>query len=686
MITRLLRAAGTLLLGLCIASQAAAARNVVALDGPWRFERADVAGAEAEGFDDRGWSPVVLPHTYNAVDGEAGGAYYRGPVWYRLVLERAATPAGRRSFLEFDAAALAADVWVNGVHAGRHEGGYARFRFDVSALLRPGRNTLAVRVDNRTLPTVAPLGGDFTVFGGLYRKVRLVETAPAHVDLLDHGGPGVRVEPVEVSPASARLDVAVRLRNDLPSPQRLALRVTLRDGQGRAVLRHLQDVPVAAQATETAAASLQLKRPRLWSGVHDPYLYRLTAEVLQRGAVVDEVSLPVGIRSVAVDPQRGFLLNGRPYALHGVNYFHAGRPGRGLAVGDAEVEEDMRMLRELGVTGLRLVHFQHPQRAYELADAMGFVLWTEIPLNAALHDSEAFRVNLAQQLRELMRQTGHHPSVAVWGLGNEVYQVDATSRALLAEVHALAKREDPRRPTAYAHCCAADDDPLALATDITGYNRYWGWYDGALTDLGPWADALHRRLPARPIGLGEYGAGASVLHHEDSPKRPEPAGRWHPEEYQALFHEAYWAQIRTRPWLWGSFVWLAFDHASAGRNEGDRPGVNDKGLVTYDRRYRKDAFQFYRAQWSRLPMVHIAGRRHTPRPAGPVAVKAYTNAARATLELNGRVLGTATSAHGIALWPGVPLAPGHNVLRVRTDSGASDSVVWEGLSPQASPR
>jgi hypothetical protein len=675
---RFLRAAGALLLGVCLAAHAAAARKVTALDGPWRFDRTDVAGAEAEAFDDRGWSTVVLPHTYNAVDGEAGGAYYRGPAWYRLVLDRAATSRGRRTFLQFDGAALAADVWVNGRHAGRHEGGYARFRLDVSALLRPGRNTLAVRVDNGALQTVAPLGGDFTVFGGLYRKVRLVETAAAHVDLLDHGGPGVRVEPAEVSTASARLDVTVRLRNDQPSPQRLALRVTLRDAQGRAVLRRLQVVRVAAGATETATASLHVKRPRLWSGVHDPYLYRLTAEVLQREAVVDEVSLPVGIRSVGVDPQRGFLLNGQPYPLHGVNYFHAGRPGRGLAVGDAEVDEDMRMLRELGATGLRLVHFQHPPRTYELADALGFVLWTEVPLNAAIHDSEAFRANLAQQLRELVRQNGHHASVAVWGLGNEVYQVDATSRALLAELHALARREDPRRPTAYAHCCAPDDDPLALATDLTGYNRYWGWYDGAPTDLGPWADALHRRLPARPIGLGEYGAGASVLHQEESPKRPEPAGRWHPEAYQATFHETYWAQIRTRPWLWGSFVWLAFDHASAGRNEGDRPGINDKGLVTYDRRYRKDAFQFYRAQWSRAPMVHIAARRHTPRPAGPAAVKAYTNAGRATLEVNGRVLDTVAPSEGIARWDGVPLAPGRNVLRVHTDSGASDTVVWEG--------
>jgi beta-galactosidase len=412
--------------------------------------------------------------------------------------------------------------------------------------------------------------------------------------------------------------------------------------------------------------------------VNDPYLYRLKAEVLRGGQVVDAQVLPVGIRSVAVDPQRGFLLNGRPYPLHGVNYFHAGRPGRGVAVGDAEVEEDMRILRELGVTGLRLVHYQHPQRAYELADELGFVLWTEIPLNAAMTESEAFRANLAQQLRELVRQNAHHASVAIWGLGNEVYRSDEPIVALLAEMHRLAKQEDPQRLTAYAHCCAPDDHPMALQADLTGYNRYWGWYDGQTTDLGPWADKLHARLPSRPIGLGEYGAGASALQQEDPPKRPVPGSRWHPEQYQALFHQSYWQQIAARPWLWGSFVWLAFDHASAGRNEGDRPGVNDKGLVTYDRRMRKDAFHFYRAHWSREPMVHIASPRLTPRPAEPTAVKVYTNAERVTLEVNGVEVGSARPVDRIAVWQGVPLAPERNVLRVRTDAGATDTAVWEG--------
>ena len=654
----------------------AATRTSVTLDGGWRFQRADVPGAEAADFDDSAWSAVALPHTFNAIDGEAGGAYYRGPAWYRRTLDLA--PGTSRRFLEFDGAALAADVWLNGRHAGRHEGGYARFRLDVTDLARPGRNTLAVRIDNRTLPTVAPLGGDFTVFGGLYRGVRLIETAPVHIDLLDHGGPGVSVAMNEVSPASARLQVSARLRNDLRVPRHVELRVTLRDAEGRTVLRATQPLDLAAQADEVANTSLKLARPHLWQGVDDPYLYRLAVEVLQADEVVDTLTLSTGIRTVALDPARGLLLNGKPYAMHGVNYFHPGRPGHGLAVGEAEIQEDFRILKDMGVTALRLVHFQHPPRVYELADELGFVLWTEIPLNAAMDEGQAFRANLAQQLSELIRQNREHPSVAIWGLGNEVYRSDEPVRALLAELHAQAKHEDPQRLTAYAHCCAADDHPMALQADLTGYNRYWGWYDGELSDIGPWADKLHARLPSRAIAISEYGAGASALQQQDPPQRPKPGSRWHPEQYQALFHEAYWAQISTRPWMAGSFVWLAFDHASAGRNEGDRPGVNDKGLVSYDRKTLKDAYHFYRAHWSRTPMVHIASPRFTPRPAGPVPVKVYTNAARVTLEVNGVAFAGKTPVDRMAVWPDVPLAVGRNVLSVRTEAGATDSVEWEG--------
>jgi beta-galactosidase len=667
---------GTLLLLACTLVQAQ--RSSSLLDGTWQFQRADVAEAAAPAFDDAPWQPVKLPHTGNASDGEVGGAYYRGPAWYRRVIERPAfADTSRRQFLEFDGATLVADVWVNGRLAGRHEGGYARFRFDITALLQPGRNVLAVRVDNGVLPQVAPLGGDFTVFGGLIRPVRLIDTDAAHINLLDHGGPGVHVDTETLTATETRLKVRVQLRNDAAAVAERVLRLTLRDADGRTVVEQHQPVRLAASEASNISLSLRVPKPHLWQGVYDPYLYRLSAELLRDATVSDAVELPLGLRQFKVDPERGFLLNGKPYGLHGVNYFHAGRPGRGVAVGDAEIDEDLRTLTELGATGLRLVHYQHPPHTYERADELGLVLWTEIPLNSAMQETEAFRSNLFQQLQELVRQNRHHASVAIWGLGNEVYRSDAPIRALLADLHNLAKQEDPSRLTTYAHCCAADDDPMALQTDLAAYNRYWGWYDGEVTDIGPWADKLHAKLPAKAIGLGEYGAGASALQQEDPPKRPVPNSRWHPEQYQALFHEAYARQIAARPFLWGTFVWLGFDHASAGRNEGDAPGINDKGLVSYDRQLRKDAFYLYQAYWRQQPMVHISSPRFSPRPAGPTSIKVYSNGKRATLILDGKSLGALSVKDHLAQWSAVALSPGRHHLSVSTDHGATDAIDWD---------
>lgn len=672
----MLRAALALTLSL-LALQAQAARLSTLVGGTWRFERADAAGAEAPGFDDAAWATVALPHSYNGVDGEAGGAYYRGAAWYRRAIDRpAAAGAGRRQFLEFDGATMAADIWVNGRHAGRHEGGYARFRLDITPLLQPGRNLLAVRVDNGTLPQTAPLGGDFTVFGGLVRPVRLIETDAAHIELLDHGGPGVQIDTETLTSERAQLAVRVQLRNDGAAPAARELRVTLRDAQGHVVAAQRQPAQLMATQAGILSAKLQVPRPHLWQGVQDPYLYRLSVELLDGTRIADAVQLPIGLRKIEVDAQRGFLLNGKAYPLHGVNYFHAGRPGRGVAVSDADIDEDLRILMDLGVTGLRLVHYQHPPHVYERADELGLVLWTEIPLNALISETPAFRDNLFQQLRELVRQNRHHASVGVWGVGNEVYRSDEAITTLLGDLHRLAKQEDPSRPTTYAHCCAPDDHTMALQTDLASYNRYWGWYDGEFTNIGPWADALHAKLPTRPIGLGEYGAGASVLQQEDPPARPGPGARWHPEQYQALFHESYARQINQRPFLWGHFIWLGFDHASAGRNEGDAPGVNDKGLVTYDRRFRKDAFHLWRAWWQHEPVVHLANRRASLRRAGPALVKAYSNARELSLEVNGRTVGHSQVVDRIAVWPQVALSPGRATLRVRDEHGHTDSIEW----------
>jgi beta-galactosidase/beta-glucuronidase len=655
------------LLFLAIVPASAADRTIVPLAAEWRFIRADVAGAEAPGFDDKKWLTVTLPHTLNGSDGETAG-YYRGGSWYRRAFEVKALAVGRRVFVQFDGAATRADVYVNGRFIGRHDGGHAGFRFDITTALKPGRNLLAVRVDNSSNKAITPLGGDFTIFGGLYRPVSLIEADAVHFDLLDHGGPGIYAR----TDGTASVSVDARVTNSLSKARRASVFVRLLDADGREVARSTRGVRVPARSVRVANLRLDVPNPRLWDGVRDPYLYRLVASI----GGGDEVTVPFGFRTFRIDPALGFILNGKPYPLHGANLMHSARPVKGTAVTDAEIAEDFAILREMGPTGVRLVHFQHPRAAYDEADRLGLVAWTEIGINSEVADTPEFRANAAQQLRELIAQNYNHPSVVMWGLGNEVYSTEPYVARILAELNAVARSADPHRPTTYAHCCQGDDDPKALVTDVIGFNRYFGWYPDAKGTIGEWADRARASLPNRPIAVSEYGAGASILHQEDPPAQPVTTSGWHPEQYQALYHERNWRELKEKPYLWGKFIWVAFDLASAGRKEGDRPGINDKGIVTYDRQVRKDAFYWYQANWSDVPMLHLTSKRFTTRFDRRAEVKAYTNAGAATLVLNGREVGRVEPADHILRWT-VELQDGENRIEVRgADGKLTDSAVW----------
>jgi beta-galactosidase len=662
-------------------------RELQSLDEGWRFLRADAPGAERADFDDRGWGAVALPHTFNAADAQTKGAY-RGVAWYRRALDLATKPSGRRAYLQFDGAFLVTQVWVNGRPAGRHAGGYAAFRLDVTDLLQPGRNEIAVRIDSAKRSDVAPLGGDFTVFGGLYRDVHLLWTPALHVDALDDGGPGVYAQADSATAEHARIVISNRVRNDEGHPVRARVRTLALDDQGLAVAQTASEVDLAAGQATPVAATLTLDKPRLWQGRKDPYLYSVRTEVsevhaIAEGGPPDVVTVPLGVRAFRMDPAKGFVLNGQTYPVHGVDYFASERPGRGLAVGAGEVDADFDILDRLGVTGLRLVHFQHGQRAYDDADRRGIVVWTEIPLNSVIDDSPAFAANADQQLRELIKQNFNHPSVVVWGLANEIFKADAASNVLLDEVVKTAHATDPSRPTAYAACCHKESDPQDAHTDIMGYNRYFGWYDGEVAEYGPWADGVHAAFPGRAFGVSEYGAGGSAFQQEDPPKRPKPNSHWHPEQYQAQFHERAWRDLRARHFLWGTFAWVGFDVISAGRDEGSAAGINDKGLVTLDRRTFKDAFYWYQANWSAAPMVHITSPRDTPRTVQKVEVKVYANTAAVALRLNGRDLGEKPVVDHVAVWP-VALAAGPNRIEARAvDGTARDAVAWT-YSPAAS--
>ncbi len=642
---------------------AAQGRTALPLDSGWSFHKTG----------DHGWQAVTLPHSYGD---------YRGPAWYRRTLKVSQPNNGKngqRHYLEFDGAFLTTEVWLNGRPVGRHAGGFARFRFDVTELLQAGDNELVVRTDNAPDNDVPPLGGDYTMYGGLYRQVRLVTTGDVHFDMLDYGGPGVYFKPGAVSRDSAALAWTARARNERDRPVRAVVTTRLRDAAQRVVASASKTVTLPPRSTVEVALQAVLPSPHLWQGVQDPYLYTSEAELAAQDSggkgPDDRLSFQAGLRDIRLDPQRGLLLNGAAYRVHGVNVHQTSLPGKGIAATDADIDADYRILSELGVTGLRYAHYQHPQRAYELADRAGWLVWTEVPLTAAVNGSAAFLANSAQQLRELVRQNSNHPSVMLWGLGNEIYRVDDDSARVRSALQRLAHEEDPGRPTAYANCCAPIDGPQASHTDAVGSNVYYGWYDGEFADLGPFLDGNRARRPATPLSVSEYGAGASALQQEDPPRRPAPGGRWHPEQYQALYHEAAWRQLAARPWLWSTFIWVGFDFPSAGRNEGDTPGFNDKGLVSFDRAVKKDAYFWYQANWSSAPMVHIASRRLAQRKQASVEVKVYSNQDSASLRLNGADLGTRPVAGRSATWQ-VRLAEGANRIEV-TAGGATDSVEWQ---------
>jgi len=694
-IRRIAGRAAALVLGLMIVvslTPAARAAEETPLATGWRFIKQDVSGAEASGFDDSAWTEVRVPHTYNAGDSGIGGArargepegeYYRGPAWYRLDLQ--ADPAeGRRYYLHFGGATLRADVWLNGERVGVHEGGYAAFRFDVTDQLRAGDNVLAVRVDNARNVRYAPLNGDFNIFGGLYREVKLIETDDLHVDLTDHGGLGVYASTTELGDDSADIATRVRVRNAGEGARDFEILTRILDADGREVATARTPGSAAPGQIAELEQAMTIEDPTLWAGRGQAYLYRVATQVLFGGDVIDETEVPLGVRTIAVTEDGRVWLNGETYQLYGANLQHPVRYGRGPIVTDAEIEEDMRLMYEMGVTGLRLAHMQHPPYVYEVADRMGIVLVTEVPLVDNMDDADTFRENLVQQMRELISQHYNNPSVGFWGIGNELRTSGEYANRLMAALQATAREMDPLRPTTYAHCCLDDDDPIALHSDTVSYNRYFGWYWDTSAEIGPWADELHARMPTRPIGVSEYGAGASILHQEDPVlRRPVADGYWHPEQWQTQFHIDHWRLLRERSFLWSNFIWLGIDFPSFKRNEGDRPAINDKGLVTEDRQTRKDAYFWYQANWYEEPVLHITSRRDVNKRTRRVTVRAFSNEDVMWLRLNGGDWTEVAVDDHIAEWT-IDLADGENlveaVIRPEGREPVTDEVRWNYIT------
>jgi len=581
-------------------------------------------------FEKPGEAPisVTLPHTWNAKDGQDGGNdYWRGTAVYRKAFRKPELREDESLFIEFKGAAMEARVSLNGTEIAHHMGGYSTFRAELTPYLRE-ENSLEVAVDNSANDRIYPQKADFTFYGGLYRDVSLITVNRAHFELIKDGTPGIKVTP-DVDPEMKRAEVTVEAWAN----------------EGDTVLFEIETESgllrkAAALSQGHAQAVFTLDPVRLWDGLSDPYLYTAsaklyrsegTAKIPENAEALDEIRTRFGCRTIRFDPDKGFFLNGRSYPLRGVSR-HQDRLGIGNALTIREHREDMEIVKELGATTLRLAHYQQAQEFYDLCDENGIVVWAEIPFITMFMKNG--RDNTLSQMKELVTQCYNHPSIVCWGLSNEITAASPVDEDLLENHRALNElchRMDATRPTTMAHVFMLEtDSPLLGIPDIGSYNLYFGWYVGTLSQNEEFFDEYHEKFPERVIGFSEYGADANPAFHAKDPERGD-----YSEEFQCLYHEHLLKVIDERPYLFATHVWNLFDFAADGRDEGGKNGQNQKGLVTMDRKLKKDAFYLYKAAWSKEPFVHLCGSRRADREEAVTEIRVYSNQPKVALYVDG---------------------------------------------------
>ena len=640
-----------------------AQRQDILLNNDWnfRFSHQVQKGTEVR---------VDLPHTWNAQDALSGKIdYKRGIGNYEKNLFIRPEWKGKRLFIRFEGVNNIADVFINRRHIGEQRGGYGAFIFEITGKVEYGKeNSILVRVNNGEQLDIMPLVGDFNFYGGIYRDVHLLITDETCISPLDYASPGVRLIQDSVSHRYAKVRATVDLSNGSSGNQKVELNVRLLDGQ-RVVKEGTKNVNLSGNEVMQQELTFEIDQPHLWNGRQDPFLYQAEVTLFRNGQMVDRVTQPLGLRFYRIDPDKGFFLNGKHLPLQGVCR-HQDRSEVGNALRPQHHEEDVALMLEMGVNAVRLAHYPQATYFYDLMDKNGIIVWAEIPFvgpggynDKGFVDLPAFRANGKEQLKELIRQHYNHPSICVWGLFNELTELGDNPVEYIKELNVLAHQEDTTRPTTSASNQMGD---LNFITDAIAWNRYDGWYGGTPADLGKWLDRMHKDHPEICIAISEYGAGASIYHQQDSLVKTVPTSWWHPENWQTYYHIENWKTISSRPYVWGSFVWNMFDFGAAHRTEGDRPGINDKGLVTFDRKVRKDAFYFYKANWNREePMLYLTGKRNTVRTQRLQTITAFTNLSGAELFVNGKSYGKAIpDSYAILEWKNVELEPGENEIKV----------------------
>ena len=610
-------------------------RNTAFFNENWTFTK--------EGVSEQ----VTIPHTWNAIDGQGTSNYYRGTCTYEKDFAKPEMKDGDEVYLEFRGANSSATVEVNGKELTTHDGGYSTFRVNITEVLADD-NHVKVSVDNAPNDRVYPQRADFTFYGGIYRDVYLIVVNENHFDLDSYGSKGFMITP-NLDGHKAVIDFKTY---SVGNADKIVVSV---DGVGETELNIVEE-----NGKQVATGSITIEGVHRWDGLDDPYLYSATASIYKNGEVVDEVSDRFGCREYSFDPQKGFFLNGRSYPLHGVSR-HQDRKDMGNALTTKEHDEDMDLILEMGANSIRLAHYQHDQYFYDLCDEKGIIAWAEIPFITVFMPNG--RENTISQMKELISQNYNHASIICWAISNEITLEGVTDELMDNHkvLNDLIHEMDPKRVSAMANLFLLEtDSPLVQLPDIRGYNLYYGWYVGEVEDNDEWFDDFHREHPDTVIGLTEYGADSVITKQS-----PKPVKGDYTESYMSVYHEHMLEMFSTRPYLWGTYVWNMFEFAAAGRDEAGDPGKNHKGLITFDRKQKKDAFYIYKAWWSDEPFIHLCGRRYHDRVEDNTEIKVYSNQKSVTLYVDGKEVGTVNGEHVFKFE--VPISGVHTIKAVSGD-------------------
>ena len=673
-----LRLTFSALFAMAVSMQTLAQRENILINQDWNFQFSHQVNKNSS-------RRVDLPHTWNAQDALSGKPdYKRGIGNYDKKLFIRSEWKGKRLFLRFEGANCVSNVFINGKQIGEHRGGYGAFIFEITDKVNYGKNnTVLVRVNNGEQLDVMPLVGDFNFYGGIYRDVHLLVTEDICISPLDYASPGVYLFQQHVGEKQAAVLARINLSNGTEHPRQATLRLQVKEGD-KVVYQADKKVTVAPHTSvQPEEMSFTLLNPRLWNGREDPFMYQTVITLVKDGKEIDKVEQPLGLRYYATDADRGFFLNGKHLPLHGVCR-HQEWAEVGNALRPMHHEEDTRLMLEMGVNAIRLAHYPQATYMYDLMDRNGIVTWAEIPFvgpggyaDKGFVDQPSFRKNGKEQLKEMIRQHFNHPSICFWGLFNELKENGDNPLEYIKELNVLAHQEDPTRPTTSA---SNQGGAINFITDNIAWNRYDGWYGATPATLASWLDKTHQAHPEIKIAISEYGAGASIYHQQDSLVQTSPGSWWHPENWQTEYHIQNWKIISERPYVWGSFVWNMFDFGAAHRTEGDRPGINDKGLVTHDRKVKKDAFYFYKANWNPEPMVYIAGRRSVNRVKPVTEVQIFSNCAEVTLKVNGQIIKKMQpDGVKVCIFKDIRLKKGENNIEVSAKNGKrviTDACCW----------